>query len=387
MNRIFFLFSLLTLIVINANAQQAGKIDNNVRTNSLITAAPFLRITPGARIAGMGNAGVAVEADAHSAAINAASMAYLPQGATGIGLTYTPWMRNLVPDMNLAYLSGYRKLDERNTIGVSLRYFSLGTVSLTDDNSQALGTARPTEFAADISYARSFGKEFALGGSIRFINSSLFTGPTTSGVQAGPGRALAADISGIYRTGVMLFGGPADWSMGVNISNIGTKMSYSDTGEQYFLPTELKLGSAVTFIGNESKLTLALDLNKLLIPTQPIYSPDGKIISGKNPDRSVPAGIFGSFNDAPGGFSEEAREIGLSTGLELLFKDMMVFRAGFNYQDAQKGDGSYFTLGAGFRYQIYSIDMSYLATAERSNPLANTLRFGLAVNFLPRKGK
>ena len=387
MNRIFFLLGLLTLVVINVDAQQAGKIDNDARSNSLIAAAPFLRITPGARIAGMGNAGVAVEADAHSAAINAASMACLPLGSTGIGLTYTPWMRNLVPDMNLAYLSGYRKLDERNTIGASLRYFSLGAVSLTDDNAQGLGTARPTEFAADISYARSFGKEFALGGSIRFINSSLFTGPTTSGVQAQPGRALAADISGIYRTGVMLFGGPADWSMGVNISNIGTKMSYSDTGTPYFLPTELKLGSAVTFIGNESKLTLALDLNKLLIPTQPIYSPDGKIISGKNPDRSVPAGIFGSFNDAPGGFSEEAREIGLSTGLELLFKDRLVFRAGYNYQDAQKGDGSYFTLGAGFRYQIYSIDLSYLATAERSNPLANTLRFGLAVNFLPRKGK
>lgn len=387
MNRIFFLLALLTLVVINVDAQQAGKIDNDARSNSLIAAAPFLRITPGARIAGMGNAGVAVEADAHSAAINAASMAYLPLGSTGIGLTYTPWMRNLVPDMNLAYLSGYRKLDERNTIGASLRYFSLGAVSLTDDNAQGLGTARPTEFAADISYARSFGKEFALGGSIRFINSSLFTGATTSGVQAQPGRALAADISGIYRTGVSLFGGPADWSMGVNISNIGTKMSYSDTGTPYFLPTELKLGSAVTFIGNESKLTLALDLNKLLIPTQPIYSPDGKIISGKNPDRSVPSGIFGSFNDAPGGFSEEAREIGLSTGLELLFKDRLVFRAGYNYQDAQKGDGSYFTLGTGFRYQIYSIDLSYLATAERSNPLANTLRFGLAVNFLPRKGK
>ncbi|CAH0316692.1 hypothetical protein SRABI27_05038 [Pedobacter sp. Bi27] len=387
MNRMFFLLILLALVITNANAQQAGKINNDGRSNSLVAAAPFLRITPGARIAGMGNAGVAVEADAHSAAINAASMASLPQGSTGIGLTYTPWMRNLVPDMNLAYLSGYRKLDERNTIGASLRYFSLGAVSLTDDNAQGLGTARPTEFAADINYARSFGSEFALGGSIRFINSSLFTGPTSSGGQAGPGRALAADISGIYRTGVMLFGGPADWSLGVNISNIGTKMSYSDTGEQYFLPTELKLGSAVSFIGNESKLTLALDLNKLLIPTQPIYSPDGKIISGKNPDRSVPAGIFGSFNDAPGGFSEEAREIGLSTGLELLFKDRLVFRAGYNYQDAQKGDGSYFTLGAGFRYQIYSIDLSYLATAERSNPLANTLRFGLAVNFLPRKGK
>ncbi|QNR82922.1 type IX secretion system outer membrane channel protein PorV [Pedobacter riviphilus] len=387
MNKILFLLVLLDLVVIQVDAQQAGKIDNGTRSNNLIAAAPFLRITPGARIAGMGNAGVAVEADAHSAAINAASMAYLPQGSAGIGLTYTPWMRNLVPDMNLSYLSGYSKLDERNTIGASLRYFSLGTVNLTDDNSQELGMARPSEFAVDISYARSFGKEFALGGSIRFINSNLFTGATSSGVQAGPGRALAADISGIYRTGVMLFGGPADWSMGVNISNIGTKMSYSNTGKQYFLPTELKLGSAVTFIGNESKLTLALDLNKLLIPTQPIYSADGKIISGKNPDRSVPAGIFGSFNDAPGGFSEEAREIGLSTGLELLFKDMMVFRAGYNYQDAQKGDGSYFTLGAGFRHQIYSIDMSYLATAERSNPLANTLRFGLAVNFLPKKGK
>lgn len=171
MNRIFFLLALLTLVVINVDAQQAGKMDNDSRSNSLIAAAPFLRITPGARIAGMGNAGVALEADAHSAAINAAAMAYLPTQSTGVGLTYTPWMRNLVPDMNLTYLSGYRNLDGRNTIGASLRYFSLGTVNLTDDNSQELGTARPTEFAADITYARSFGKEFALGGSIRFINS------------------------------------------------------------------------------------------------------------------------------------------------------------------------------------------------------------------------
>lgn len=384
MNRIFFFLTLIALVVTDVAAQQAGDINGN-RTNSLIAAAPFLRITPGARIGGMGNAGVAVEADAHSAAINAASMAYLPEGSTGVGLTYTPWMRNLVPDMNLSFLSGYRNLDGRNTIGASLRYFSMGSVNLTDDNSQELGTARPSEFAADITYARSFGKEFALGGSIRFINSSLFTGVTMSGVQTGAGRALAADISGIYRKEVMMFGGPANWSVGVNVSNIGTKMSYSNTGQQYFLPTELKLGSAVAFIGNESKLTLALDVNKLLIPTQPIYSPDGKIISGKDPNRSVPAGIFGSFNDAPGGFNEELREIGLSTGLELLYKDMMVFRAGYNYQDVQKGDGSYFTLGAGLRYQIYSIDMSYLVTSERSNPLANTLRFGLAVNFLPRK--
>jgi len=386
MNRIFLLLAFLALIVADGAAQQAG-YTNVSRTNSLIASAPFLRITPGARIGGMGNAGVAVEADAHSAAINAASMAYLPQSSTGIGLTYTPWMRNLVPDMNLSYLSGYCNLDGRNTIGASLRYFSMGTVNLTDDNSQELGVARPTEFAADITYARSFGKEFALGGSIRFINSSLFTGLTTSGMQTGPGRALAADISGIYRKEVMVFGGLADWSVGVNISNIGTKMSYSNTSQQYFLPTELKLGSAVAFIGNESKLTLALDVNKLLIPTQPVYSPDGQIISGKDPNRSVPAGIFGSFNDAPGGFKEELREAGLSTGLELLFRNMAVFRAGYNYQDAQKGDGSYFTLGAGFRYQIYSIDMSYLVTSERSNPLANTLRFGLAVNFLSRKVK
>ncbi len=385
MNRVFFLLILFTLGTAGADAQLAGKVGaDDSRYNSLIAAVPFLRITPGARIAGMGNAGVAVGADAHSAAINAATMAYLPEGSTGVAVTYSPWLRNAVPDMSLSYLSGYHNLDGRNTIGASLRYFSMGTVNLTDDNSQELGTAHPTEFAADITYARSFGKEFALGGSIRFINSNLFTGLVGSGVQAESGKALAVDISGIYRTAVTMFGSEADWSLGTNISNIGTKMSYSNAGKKYFLPTDLKLGTAITFIGNESKLTLALDLNKLLIPTQPVYSPSGEILKGENPDRSVPAGIFGSFSDAPGGFNEEVREIGVSTGMELQYKDMAVFRAGYNYQDPLKGEGSYFTLGAGLRYQSYGFDVAYLATSGRNNPLSNTLRFGLSVNFLPR---
>jgi hypothetical protein len=382
-------FSALSLALVfgKANAQVAiGTTQTNgSESNNIITAVPFLLITPDARSGAMGDAGVAVAGDVNSASINASKLAFIDK-PYGFSVSYSPWLKSLVPDINLAYLSGFYKLDDRNTIGASLRYFSLGSIQLTDINQQDLGIANPNELAFDVSFARSFGEEFSLGSSVRYIYSNLASGQLSSSGQVRGGKAVAVDVSGLYKTATTMFGKQAVLSAGANISNIGTKMSYSDGGENFFLPTNFKLGGASTIVVDDySTFTLALDFNKLLVPTQPIYDSNSNIISGRDPNRSVPAGIFGSFSDAPGGFSEELREIGISTGLEYWYNQQFALRAGYNYQSPLKGDSRYFTLGLGLKYNVFNIDFSYLLANAQTSPLANTLRFGLLFNFGDKK--
>lgn len=382
-------FSALSLALIfgKTNAQVAiGTTQTNgSESNNIVTAVPFLLITPDARSGAMGDAGVAVAGDVNSASINASKLAFIDK-PYGFSVSYSPWLKSLVPDINLAYLSGFYKLDDRNTIGASLRYFSLGSIQLTDVNQQDLGTANPNELAFDISFARSFGEEFSLGSSVRYIYSNLASGQLSSSGQVRGGKSVAVDVSGLYKTATTMFGKQAVLSAGANISNIGTKMSYSDGGENFFLPTNLKLGGASTIVVDDySTFTLALDFNKLLVPTQPIYDSNNNIISGRDPNRSVPAGIFGSFSDAPGGFSEEIREVGISTGLEYWYNQQFALRAGYNYQSPLKGESRYFTLGLGLKYNVFNIDFSYLLANTQTSPLANTLRFGLLFNFGDKK--
>ncbi|MCX2575899.1 type IX secretion system outer membrane channel protein PorV [Pedobacter sandarakinus] len=371
-------FLVTLLIAVSANAQTTT---NGSQTNNIITAVPFMLITPDARAGSMGNAGVAVEGDANSSSINVSKLAYLPDDY-GFGVSYSPWLKNLVPDINLAYLSGYYKLDDRNTIAASMRYFSLGSINLIDENQQDLGSFSPSELALDASFVRSFGDGFALGTTLRYIRSNLSSGLFGSTQLSSAGQAVAVDISGIVKTNTQLLGSDAILSLGANIANIGTKMSYSAEGDSYFLPTNLKIGGASTFlVDSYSELTFALDFNKLLVPTQPIYDIQGNIISGKDPNRSVPAGIFGSFSDAPGGFSEELREVSISTGIEYRYNKQFALRAGYHYESPQKGDTQYFTVGAGLKYNVVNIDLSYLAATTQQSPLANTLRFSLLFNF------
>ncbi|RYG08988.1 MAG: type IX secretion system outer membrane channel protein PorV [Chitinophagaceae bacterium] len=355
---------------------------NGSQANNIVTAVPFLLITPDARAGSMGDAGVAVEGDVNSSSINVSKLAYL-SAPYGFAVSYSPWLKNLVPDINLAYLSGYYKLDDRNTIASSLRYFSLGNISLLDDNQQDLGSFSPRELAFDVSFVRNFGEEFALGSTLRYINSNLGSYQIAGSQQSEPGQAVAVDISGIYKTQTQFLNTDAILSLGANISNIGTKMSYSNGTTNYFLPTNFKLGGASTFlIDDANEFTFALDFNKLLVPTQPIYDLDGTtIISGKNPDRSVPAGIFGSFTDAPGGFSEELKEIGIATGIEYKYNKLFALRAGYHYESPLKGNSRYLTLGAGLKYNVVNIDFSYLIADPQKSPLANTLRFSLLFSF------
>lgn len=374
----FFIAFLFVLGAINLPAQTQT---NGSQANNVVTAVPFLLITPDARAGSMGNAGVAVEGDVNSSSINAAKLAYLNE-TYGFGISYSPWLKNVVPDINLAYLSGYYKLDDRNTLAASLRFFSLGSVTLIDENEQNLGTFNPSEVAFDASYVRSFGEEFALGTTLRYIYSNLSSGQFGATQQSSDGQAVAVDVSGIYRTQTQFLNTDAILSLGANISNIGTKMSYSTGGTNYFLPTNLKLGGASTFLIDEySEFTFALDFNKLLVPTQPIYGANGEIVSGRNPNRSVPAGIFGSFSDAPGGFGEELKEVNISTGIEYRYNKQFALRAGYHYENPLKGDARYLTLGAGFKYEAFNIDFAYLIANAQKSPLANTLRFSLMFNF------
>ncbi|MGY4383153.1 hypothetical protein ACVWYN_000172 [Pedobacter sp. UYP24] len=366
---------------LSAQSVQPATLTTGSKPNNIVAAVPFLLITPDARSGGMGNAGVAIHPDANAMSINPAKLAFLDK-KYGFAASYSPWLKSLVPDINLGYLSGYYMLDETNTIGGSLRYFSLGEIQFIDVNQQDLGIYSPNELAVDFTYAKRFGDSFSIGTSLRYIYSNLSSGQTTQGQQTGAGSAVAVDVSAYYKTNSVLFGKDAIISAGGNISNIGTKIGYTASAVKSFLPTNLKLGAATTFLVDDySTFTFALDLNKLLVPTQPIYSSNGNILSGKDPNRSVPAGIFGSFTDAPGGFSEELREVNIAAGVEYWYNQQFALRAGYFYENPTKGDQRYLTLGAGLKYNVFNIDFSYLIANPQKSPLANTLRFTLLFNF------
>ncbi|MEJ7556782.1 MAG: type IX secretion system outer membrane channel protein PorV [Pedobacter sp.] len=378
---VFVFFLVTATITIHAQVVEPGTLTNGSESNSIFTGVPFLLITPDARAGGMGNAGVAVHPDANAMSINPAKLAFLEK-PYGFSASYSPWLKSIVPDVNLGFLSGYYSIDATNTIAASLRYFSLGEIQFVDVNQQDLGIYNPSEFAFDVTYAKRFGDSFSLGTTLRYIYSDLSSGQTVVGQQTHAGQAVAVDISAYYKTNSILFGTDAIISAGANISNIGTKIGYSDAIDKAFLPTNLKLGGATTFLVDDySMFTFALDLNKLLVPTQPFYDPQGNIVSGKDPNRSVPSGIFGSFSDAPGGFSEELKEISIAAGLEYWYNQQFAFRAGYFYENPMKGNQRYFTMGVGLKYNVFNIDFSYLLANPQESPLANTLRFGLLFNF------
>jgi hypothetical protein len=332
----------------------------------------------------MGDAGVALSPDVNANFWNPSKLAFLDTASNSIGLSYSPWLRHLVPDVSISYLSYAHNIDKRNTVGLSLRYFNLGSIQLVDANQNDQGTYRPSEFSIDGSFARKFGNNFSLGLTLRYIHSNLSNQSFASGSSQATkaGSAFAADVSMYHIKDVQQFGKDATFSYGLNISNIGSKVSYSDVGPSYFLPTNLRLGIANTVnIDEFNQLTFAFDINKLLVPTPPLRDSNGNIISGHSDDVSVPAGIFGSFGDAPGGFSEEIKEISFSPGFEYVYDQQFALRGGYFYENAAKGGRQYLTLGVGLKYDVFRFDFSYLAASQQSSPLSNTLRFSLSLNF------
>jgi hypothetical protein len=348
--------------------------------NAIQTVVPFLTIAPDSRAGGMGDAGVATTPDAYSMHWNPAKFAFI-DGKGGVGISYAPWLRTLVPDINIAYLSGYYRIDPKQVISGSLVYSSLGDIPFTDEFGNEMLVGKPNEFSIDAGYSRKFAEKFGGGVAFRFIYSNLTGGYYSGGEPTKPGISFAADISGYYNDEITIFDKDGELSFGINFSNIGSKMSYTNSQASDFIPMNLRLGSAGTIkFDKYNALTLTIDLNKLLVPTPPEME-NGVIVDGKDPNVSVPVAIFQSFYDAPGGFSEEMHEIMYSVGAEYWYNNQFAIRGGYFNEHETKGNRKYFTAGAGFRMNVFTIDFSYLMPLTQNHPLAHTLRFSLTFDF------
>lgn len=346
--------------------------------NAIQTVVPFLSIAPDSRAGGMGDAGVATSPDVYSMHWNPAKLSFI-DGNGGVGISYSPWLRNLVPDINIAYLTGYYRIDKKQVASASLLYSSLGDVPFTDEFGNLERNFKPNELAFDLGYSRMFSENFSGGIAFRFIYSNLTGGTYSGGAATKPGTSFAADISGYYHKDVRMFSKDGLVGLGFNLSNIGSKMSYSDGQTSDFIPMNMRLGASGTIeLDNYNTLTLTIDLNKLLVPTPPIYNVDMEIVDGMDPNVSVPVAIIHSFYDAPGGFKEEMREITYSFGTEYWYNDQFAIRAGYFHENETKGNTKYFTAGAGFRLKGFTLDFSYLMPQAQNHPLARTLRFSLS---------
>ena len=344
--------------------------------NTITTAVPFLLIAPDSKAGAMGDAGVATPPDASSMHWNPSKYAFVKK-QTGISISYTPWLRALIPDINLAYLSGYYKLKKNGTIATSLRYFSLGNITFTDIVGTTIMQFRPSEFAYDIGYGTKLGEHFSGGGALRYIHSNLTGGIDVLGSQTHSGNSVAADVSGYYQGDEKEINGKKSiLRFGVNISNIGAKISYSDRGEKDFIPINLRIGSSLHIqLDDYNEVSFTADINKLLVPT-----PD----TGSGNDwqtKSIVSGMFGSFSDAPGGFREELREYNIGGGIEYWYAKQFALRAGYFNEPSTKGGRKFLTLGLGVKYSVFGLDFAYLIPTEQRHPLQNTLRFSLLFDF------
>lgn len=365
--------------VLSAIAQSTVK---RHEINSVSTAVPFLTIAPDSRSSAMGDVGVATSPDINSLHWNPAKYAFI-RTEEGISLSYSPWLRRLINDMNLLYLTGYKRIDKMQVIAASLRYFNMGSIDFRDLNGDPMTTGKPNEFALDAAYSRLFSEKISAALAFRYIRSDISSGISAYGGKAKAGNSFAADIAVYYHSDLELFDKNGTWALGADISNIGNKMTYSNEQHKTFLPINLRIGgSAGLNLDSYNKLTFAVDFNKLLVPTPPLYNSKGEIEEGKSRDVGVVQGMFQSFSDAPGGFSEEMHEISYGLGLEYLYREIFAVRSGFFYEHPTKGNRRYFTMGVGLKTHVVGIDFSYLiATYGQNNPLNSTLRFTVIFNF------
>ena len=422
----FKLIAAILLLVGSSKSYGQGQIQTNEiaggdRLNTITTAVPFLLIAPDSRAGAMGDAGVATSPDANSMHWNAAKLAFI-EDKSGFSLSYTPWLRNLVPDISLSYMTGYYKMSDVITLGMAIKYFSLGDIQFTDEFGNDLRTFNPNEFSIDGAVAAKLSKDLSGAFTMKYVHSNLTGGIAVQGSSTKPGQMVAADLAIYYRNNRIKVGGrKSEIAAGLSISNIGGKISYSNTQKKDFLPINLRLGPRFTYnIDDYNKISINFDMNKLMVPTPPIYKTDATgqpildgdnfvIGAGKDPDRPVVEGMFTSFNDAPGNplrdekgnyieegdfykvekgsvFKEEMREISWGAGMEYWYDNLFAIRTGYFWEHELKGNRKFFNLGAGFRYNVFGLDFSYLIPAyfgksAQQSPLQNTLRFSLLLNF------
>ncbi len=395
MFRKFFLILLLPLLLINLKtfAQFNPDVSLLGGLNALRVGVPFLLIAPDSRAGSMGDVGAASVPDVNSQHWNPAKYAFI-ENEWGIGLSYTPWLRNLINDIDLTYLSGFYRFDDQQVLSATLLYFSLGSITFTNDQGDYMQTHNANEFAIDAAYSRKFSDKISGGIAYRFIRSDLTGGFSQQGQpDAKAGNAWAADISTYYQTPIVVDDKDGEFALGLNISNIGSKISYNDDATKDFIPINMRLGGRFTLdLDPYNSMSVLIDANKLLVPTPPIYQRNDEgdlvIAFGMDPDVPVTTGMLQSFYDAPGGFKEELNEISIAAGFEYLYAKQFAIRAGYFDEHANKGNRKYFTLGAGVKYNIFQLDFAYLIPrAGQTNPLANTVRFTLGFEFEPTKGR
>jgi len=343
--------------------------------NVVTTAVPFLRISPDARSGGMGELGVATSPDQYSGLWNMGKVAF--NQSSGVGVTYTPWLKDLVNDVYLLTLSGQYKFDENQAISASVRYFSLGNIQFTDNLGNVFQDYRPREFGIDIGYSRKLNAKNGVGIALKYINSNLAGGASVNGTTYKAGSAVAADL-GWYHTGAK------GWSWGVVLQNLGSKISYTDNANaKDFIPANLGFGANYTKkFANVHSISFGAEINKLLVPTPPAEGDAAGLDEYRN--KGVLGSWFSSFGDAPGGFSEEIKELQLSAGAEYWYNNQFALRAGYFYENKTKGNRRYFTAGLGLKYNIFGFNFAYLVPTGAGvsrNPLSNTLRFSILFDF------
>lgn len=372
--------------------------DGNCVPNTLLTAMPFLRIAPDARGGAMGDVGITVTPDPNAIHYNAANLAFVEK-STALALTYTPWLRELnLNDVFLLHFSGFKKLSKLETIGFGLRYFSLGEINFTDVQGINIGLGNPRELEFNVAYARKLGDNFAASLSAKYVYSNLASGQNVNGIDINSANAFAADVGITYKKKTKLGGYDSEWTYGLALTNLGSKVSYTDVAEvQDFLPSNLGFGAGLLMNFDQyNTMSFHFEVNKLLVPTpvarqivnadgtfsnNPEWSTDGDEIADYR-QKALFAGVFGSLGDAQGGFGEEVKEFSFSLGTEYWYDKQFAVRAGYYYEHPEKGDRQYLTVGLGIQYNIFGINLSYLVpTNNRRNPLDNTLRFSLIFDF------
>ena len=371
------------LLLISGVIISQHSFSQNINTlgqeSAITTAVPFLVISPDARHAALGDAGVATTPDANSTYWNPGKLAFI-QSKYGASASYTPWLGKIVNDMSISYLTGFYKINRESAFNLSLKYFDMGEITFTNNVAAVTGQFSPRDYSFDGSYSRMLSENLGIGLTAKYIYSNL-TG-TNSNVDGQAGKSVAVDI-GLYYTKELKWKNPSTLSFGGAISNIGAKLSYTDNNNEDFLPTNLRLGSALmTALDPYNSITFVLDFNKLMVPSPPIRDETGQIVAGEDPNRSLLNAMFTSFSDAPNGAKEEFQEIMTSIGVEYWYNKSFAARVGYFNEASNKGNRKYLTLGLGFTKNRFGIDVAYLVpTAKREHPLAETLRFTLHFNI------
>ena len=382
--------TLTSIQFVNAQCYQGEdgryyNLDGTPCTNTVVSAVPFLRIISDARSGAMGDAGIAVSADPNAMHFNASKLVFSDQ-SLGLAATYTPWLRSIgLNDVYLAYLTGFKKINDLQTVGFGLRYFSLGSIQFTDPNGTPLNTGRPNEFELSGAYARKLSEKLSAAVTGKFIYSNLAAGNIVNGEVIEPGIAGAADFSMTYKTPIKVSKGESDLTIGLAITNIGSKITYTNSLFRDFLPANFGLGGAWTInFDTHNSLTFTTDINKMLVPTpcQGLDCDQDRDGRADYKDVSPVSAIFSSWADAPEGLSEEIKEFTYSVGTEYWYDKQFAVRAGYFSEHRQKGNRKFFTVGLGLKYNLFGLNFSYLVpTTSRRNPLDNTLRFSMLFNF------